>query len=64
MAVKKTDRRRKLTDEQYAEIRAKYAQGGPGASKRALAAEYHVRRYTITNIVEPDKRRKANDSKV
>jgi DNA invertase Pin-like site-specific DNA recombinase len=49
MAIKKTDRRRKLTDEQYAEIRDKYAQG---ASKRALAIEYSVRRYTIKNIVD------------
>lgn len=58
MAVSKEDRRRKLTDEQRDEVIEKYkkytlGQEG-GLSKRQLAYEYHVRRYTISTIINPE----------
>ena len=47
--VERRDKRRKLTDEQYAEIRRRY----PKETQKALAAEYGVCVMTIQNIVKP-----------
>ena len=44
------DRRRKLTDEQKAEIKQKYSLG---ISQRSLAKEYNVSRGSIQIIVNP-----------
>ena len=43
------DRRRKLSDSQREEIKAKYANG---ISQRQLAREYNVNKGTIRNIVD------------
>lgn len=51
MAVKKTDHRRKLTDKQRSEIIIKFSEG---ISKRVLADEYQVRRYTISTVINPE----------
>jgi hypothetical protein len=46
------DRRRKLTPEQYGEIRTLYAEG-TGLSQRELGRRYSVNRSTIAIIVDP-----------
>lgn len=47
------DRRIKLTDEQRAEIRARYAEGGISTYK--LANEYGVSRRTIDFVLHPER---------
>ena len=50
------DRRRKLTDEQREEIRAKYAQGNISAQR--LANMYNCSRALVQIIVNPERARK------
>lgn len=50
------DRRRRLTDEQKADIRKAYATGN--TSYRALASQYHVDKSTIGYIVSEDRAEK------
>lgn len=50
------DRRRKLTDEQKAEIQSKYLTGF--YSLGSLAAEYEVSKKTVLLIVNPESKRK------
>ena len=56
---KEYDRRRKLTDEQYEEIRHKYATGEYSYNK--LAKEYGVSKKLILLIVNQESRRKNNE---
>lgn len=58
---KNYDRRRKLTDEQYEEIRRKYATGD--YSYNGLAKEYGVSKRLIIFIVNPESKRK-NDERI
>lgn len=57
----KFDRRRKLTDEQYDEIRHKYSTGDYSYNK--LAKEYDVSKKLIMIIVNPESKRK-NDERI
>lgn len=55
------DRRRKLTDEQKAEIKSKYETGF--YSLKGLSIEYGVSKKTILLIVNPESKRK-NDERI
>ena len=53
------DRRRKLTDDQKAQIKAIYAEGGVGT--RPLAKQFGVSHKTIQLIVNPEAKRKQDE---
>lgn len=53
------DRRRKLTSEQYEEIKLKYFRDG--MSSRQLAAEYGVNKSTILIIVNPKTKQRVSN---
>ena len=55
----KYDRRRKLTNEQYEEIRHKYATGK--YSYNSLAKEYNVSKKLICIIINPESKRKSDE---
>lgn len=55
------DRRRKLTEEDKAEIRAKYQAGG--TSQRKLAREYGVSRRLIIFVLDPEKLKRNKEAR-